>query len=157
MNTREIEYFLSTNEKISKISHGVYAADMLPKQKIEKLPQIFVVNTCSSEVKDFTNCHWICLHLKPYAIEYFDSSGHLSFLTNEHIAKFVLAQEKKIIFNCQQVQDISSNKCGYFCLAFLNYVGFHVDFATFIETFNRKNLKLNDKIVMNLFKDAYIQ
>lgn len=158
MNTREIEYFLSSNEEISKISHGVYAADMLPKHKIEKLPQIFVINTCSSEVEDFKNCHWICIHLTAYAIEYFDSAGHLSFLANEHIAKFVLTQEKKIIFNCQQVQDITSDKCGYFCLAFLNYVaGFHVDFSTFMEVFDRENLKLNDDIVMKLFRDAYIQ
>lgn len=51
MNTREIEYFLSTNEKISKISHGVYAADMLPKQKIEKLPKYLLSTPVQVKLK----------------------------------------------------------------------------------------------------------
>lgn len=155
MNTNEIELFLSSNSKISKVPHGVFAADMLPKEKIKILPQMFVVNTCTSEVKNFSNCHWICLHIKSSVIEYFDSSGDFSFLTNVHIANFVLAQQKKIVFSCQQIQDVKSQKCGYFCLSFLYYVGFYVDFKTFMKAFDYENLALNDEIVMKLFKDGY--
>lgn len=93
MNTRELEYYLSINQNISKVQHEVTAADMLPKEKIENSPKMFIVNTCTTNVKDFSECHWICFHVKSSVIEYFDSSiisrYKITLATNVDIFVFV--------------------------------------------------------------------
>lgn len=48
---------------------------------------------------------------------------------------------------CEPIQDLSSNFCGLYALAFLLWKKKNKSLKTFYSLFSESNLKLNDKIV----------
>jgi hypothetical protein len=128
---------------------GVFSKDMIPDKK---RVGSYVINMQDHD--DGQGTHWVAFIIFENAkCCYFDSYG-------VHAPKdilYFLKIFKPIGTNKRQIQYINSVKCGYFCLAFIKWFN-NVDpkkedvyelYDDFINAFS-SNLKLNDKIVMEL-------
>lgn len=161
MNTLQIDHYGYNNPYTKKVYSGCYAADLLPKTKIERknLPQAFIVNLCdSSRSDDF--CHWVALFIsKDRTIEYFDSGGTNSFSSNKHLNRFILRQKPKtILYTNKRIQSYTSSHCGIFCLLFLYAKSVGVSMKKFLGIFKTKtDLQRNDEIGNKLFYCAFTQ
>ena len=74
---------------------------------------------------------------------YFDSFG--IEILDENIKKFA-SNYYKAIYSNHYIQDLRSEKCGKFCIAFLNNVKTVNQYNHFINAFS-ENLYINDFIV----------
>ena len=92
--------------------NGVYSRDNLPN-KIKD--GAYVINL--DEHSDI-GTHWVALYVKNNDITYFDSFGV------EHIPKEINAfiRNKNIKVNIFRIQAYDSIMCGYFCIAFIDFM-----------------------------------
>ena len=105
--------------------------------------------------------HWTALIIvKKYAL-YFDSYG-LSIPTP--IKKFIFFNKcKKIYYSIDQIQSLSSNACGYYCLYFIYFITILNKRCTKYKylinrhnsIYSQDNRYLNDKILQNLIKNIF--
>jgi hypothetical protein len=128
-----------------RFSVGVYAADKIP-YKILK-PAAFIVNTDYSHQPGL---HWVAFFIPMKGkTEYFDSYGiepfvdtHVKFLANH-----------KWTFNNIEMQSLTSNVCGHYCLMFLASRMNGHSLHKFQSLFT-KNLKGNDALVKKCSKNV---
>ena len=92
--------------------NGVYSRDNL-SNKIKD--GAYAINL--DEHSDI-GTHWVALHVKNNDITYFDSFGV------EHIPKEINAfiRNKNIKVNIFRIQAYDSIMCGYFCIAFIDFM-----------------------------------
>lgn len=92
---------------------GVYAHDQLPKQ-IKRLDS-GIINLDESTG---TGSHWVAYYNngKDKDVYYFDSFG---VMPDERTIKFLETSGKRIKYNTSQIQDIVSNRCGWYTIHFL--------------------------------------
>jgi hypothetical protein len=132
---------------------GVFSKDLLPK---EKVAGSYIVNL--QDYDDGNGTHWVAFKLFSNGkCCYFDSFGMpMPVDINSWLMKF-----KPVATSNRHIQDIKSELCGYFCLAFIEYFN-DIDpkkedvfelFDDFLNCFSI-NEKTNDKIVMELL-DKY--
>ena len=132
---------------------GVFSKNLLPK---ERVMGSYIVNL--QDYEDGGGTHWTCFKIfDDNKCCYFDPFGMpMPADVNSFLMKF-----KPVACNNRHIQDIKSDKCGYFCLSFIKYFN---DFDTkkkdvfeayddFLNCFSANN-KLNDKIVMEML-DKY--
>ena len=89
----------------------------------------------------------MAISFKNNDVIYFDSFGLPC--TNKDILTFIYSVNKKYQYNALEVQHLTSNYCGLYCLAFV----MHQDkgnqkFEKFLQMFNVKNKLENDNIVV---------
>lgn len=88
-------------------------------------------------------CHWAATYVKDNTINYFDSFGMPPFqeLVNH-------AEKKNLTLPHQnnQIQDLYTTKCGYFCLYFLNEMSKGTEYL-----FDFNNTKHNRKFISKYF------
>ena len=72
MDTNEIKSILERNEVTSDVFLNVYAADKLPKDRIERDRWLLVVNFCPS---NYRGEHWVAVFSENGKLEFFDSFG----------------------------------------------------------------------------------
>lgn len=88
----------------------VYAADEIPQLITE--PSVFIVNT---DIRGKPGTHWVCFFIpKIEKIEFFDSYGFHPFI-NAHLE---FLTDKKWICNEKEMQSLTSNVCGQYCLLY---------------------------------------
>ena len=80
---------------------------------------------------------------------YFDSFGVQ--IVDENIKQFVSTYDK-VLYSNICIQDIRSEKCGEFCIAFINNVKSVMGYERFINVFSESEMYLNDFIVHDLLK-----
>jgi hypothetical protein len=123
---------------------GTFARDLLPTKPIKELPCSLIINTDKS---DKPGEHWIALYLdKNNCCEYFDSFG----LPPSHIEIISFLKKnkiKKIIYNDNQIQSITSQTCGAYCVLFVKFKCFNLKFCDLLNMFN-KNTNQNDFKIM---------
>ena len=137
MFTTEIERILRKDKQFI----GCFPIDSLPTFP-QKLPAKMIVNTGASSTKGE---HWVALLLNSKRCFYFDSFG-LPVLDNE-IHRFLSQCYKKIIYSNKCVQKYSSEKCGEFCIKFLERVKDKKTYIKFLKHFCDYNLSCNDRII----------
>ena len=93
--------------------------------------------------------HWVTVKMTKDNCFYFDSFG--VGIVNENIMKFV-SNYKKVVYSGICIQDIRSNKCGEFCIAFLKNVNSRDNYDRFINVFDDCDLYKNDFIVNDILK-----
>lgn len=86
--------------------------------------------------------------------EYFDSFGLVSFDSNINKA-FQVAKLKVTEFN-KSIQDLSSQFCGLYCIAYLIWRQLGLEKSRFARLFNTSSKIVNDATVLNLLK-LYIE
>ena len=80
-------------------------------------------------------------------VTYFDSFGI------EHIPKEVkkFISNRNIITNIYRIQNYDSIMCGYFCIAFIDYMFKGKSLTDYASLFSPNNFKKNDDIILNYF------
>ena len=129
---------------------GCFPYDKLPKLKGNNKNWSIIINTGKSGT---AGEHWVALKRKGDKCFYFDSFGLP--IVNKSIVDFVKNSEK-VHFSKICIQDISSFKCGMFCIVFIKNVNSASSYYEFINSFDFCDLYLNDNIVNNMFSEINI-
>jgi hypothetical protein len=130
---------------------GVFSKDKLP---IQKRAGSYIVNLEDHDAGGGT--HWVAFKLFDNAkVCYYDSFG---FVAPKDVTDW-LKKFQPIATNNRHIQDMKSDKCGYFCMAFIAYfhdfdVGKSDVFESYDDFLNcfSSDEKVNDRIVMDLLK-----
>ena len=135
---------------------GVFARDNLPAIKPIKYGSLsLIVNTNS--LSDNGGGHWLLVSLifnnnQVQLCEVFDplylGLEHL----HEDISVYIKRMRVETKFNNRQIQCISSDFCGFFCVC--RFLSIFVDepLSLFLNKFNYINLSNNDILVIRLIK-----
>jgi len=122
---------------------GVYPSDTSLKFKPYYSAVIFNLSAHNEK-----GTHFIAIIKKLNKIIYFDSFGEKC--TNKNILKFIDQYFLPIEYNSTKIQDDTSSLCGYFCFYFLFICFFKSkSLKHFLKKFKTKNLKTNDKKLLN--------
>ena len=121
---------------------GCYPYDTLPYIKRKSNISI-VINTANSKL---IGEHWVAIKMINNECFYFDSFG--VGIVNENIKEFVKIY-KTVIYSTRCIQNIESDKCGEFCVAFIKNVKCVESYRNFITSFS-ENGYINDIIVDTL-------
>ena len=108
----EIESIMR-DKKITNF-RGVFSKDTLPK-KMQQNESIII------NIQDFLDgggTHWVCIYndKKSKDVEYFDSFG---LYPSDIVIKYMKTLKKGIVYSSNQIQDINSVMCGYYCIYFI--------------------------------------
>lgn len=136
-------YVEDIGKKHCKNFLGVFPCNVHPKIN-KKTTDFSIIFNESKHNEDGT--HFVAIYCYKDKIFYFDSLGLKC--ENNYILKFISSLERDIIQSDKQVQSYNSIFCGYFCLAFVIYMIEHRNLRKFLNIFDEKNLKLNDKVVV---------
>ncbi len=138
---------LATSNGIQLV--GVFSKDELPRD-LRKTGN-YIINL--QDANDGGGTHWTAFKiLNTKQACYFDSFG---FLPPKEVSHY-LELYKPYAVNNRQVQDVKSDYCGYFCLAFLKVMEKPTEhpyelFDDFLNEFTN-NLKTNDKLAVDILK-----
>ena len=124
---------------------GCFPKDKLPTFP-SQFPKSLIVNT---HVSSKPGEHWVALVLFRNKCFYFDSFGLP--IVDISILRY-LKQYKKVSYSKICIQDVNSNQCGQFCIAFIQNVRSKKSYSEFVDKFDVVNVKLNDVIVNNILK-----
>ena len=112
---------------------NILCKDELTKVKLR--PNInFIINMSDSD--DGAGTHWIALYISPDLRAYYmDSFG--AVCPNE-IIKYLKPLKRKIAYSQTHIQNLTSDRCGIFSLAFLLYMNKRKKVQeTYTDTFER--------------------
>lgn len=104
--------------------------------------------------------HWAVFFCHNNYVVYFDSFG---LSPPMDIIQF--CNKKQIIYSTDHIQDIKSDACGYYCIAFIQFfnnipkknlqtnkqMGYYLN--NFLKPFDVQNKKKNEKILATILKD----
>ena len=132
-----------------KIFQGAYAADLVPlSSKVES--QAFIINTARANAP---GTHWVGLLVSSGKCHFFDSFGR------ENLNLDILNACKKVgikryHFSTKQIQPVYSEKCGFYCIAFVLSFTRGMSYRRFLKLFS-DDLGNNDKICMRFINEFY--
>ena len=111
--------------------------------------------------------HWIALYVNNKTVTYLDSFGveHIpkeikKFINSKNIIADTLRLEaydnsKNIIADILRLEAYDSVMCGYFCIGFIDVMLKGNNLTDFTNLFSPNDLKKNDGIILNHFKNRY--
>jgi len=135
---------LSNIDIENKLKHykkfkGVYSKDLLPR----KLNYGFYIINLDDSKNEGT--HWVAFLRDKNINIYFDSFG------SPPIDKLNI---KPLMMNAEQIQNINSDMCGYYCIEFIKFLynkeNFKESFQVFIDLFKNPRYNINDIILKKL-------
>ncbi|KAL3076968.1 hypothetical protein niasHT_031225 [Heterodera trifolii] len=145
MNSAQIDMLLRRMRVTSGKFIGVYPSDKIPlvlerQKRLRRYPHCMVVNTDREGTRGE---HWIACYV-PCAkrIEYFDSLGAAP---NPDLSAY-LNKFQHVQVNTHQIQFLSSDACGHFCVYFLASRCSGTPFCDVVETL-RKTRGMADWLV----------
>ena len=120
--------------------NGVYSRDNLSKIK----DGAYIINL--DEYSDI-DTHWVALWVNNNSVTYFDSFGV------EHIPKEIIKfiENKNIKTNVSRIQAYDSIMCGYFCIAFIDFMFKGKSLADHTNLFSPDDFKENDDTILKYF------
>lgn len=125
--------------------NGWYSKDTLPNQLKYGW---YMVNMQDHNKGNGT--HWVCLKYNPFTSIYFDSFGVI--LPYDILERC----NHNMVYNEEQIQDINSTACGWFCIALIlsdkdKNLNEGVFLNRYIHNFSKDTL-INDRILKDLLK-----
>ena len=121
--------------------NDVYSRDNLPN-KIKD-------GACVTNLDEYSDIgtHWIALYVKNNVVTYFDSFGV------EHIPKEIktFIKNRNIKTNIFRTQAYDSTMCGYFCIAFIDFMFKGKSLTEYTNLFSTNDFKKNDDIILDYF------
>lgn len=143
MDTISIHCAIKTFQR-QNIFKGVFPCDTLPNKF--SLPAIFVINLSPHTE---SGSHWVSAYISVNRIAfYFDSFGLP--IKNSYILRFLKKHAIRVTYNKNQLQHITSNKCGKFCCVFAITILKDYSISSFMNKFC-KNLFVNDIVIENMY------
>ena len=106
---------------------------------------IFIYNL---EPSYMNGSHWVSTWVKNNVINYFDSFGLPPF---EELVDHAKRKNLTLLHQNQQLQNLYSTVCGYYCLYFLYEMHNGTDYFDLLKPF-RKDTKYNDNFIEKYFK-----
>ena len=125
----EINYF-----KYNPRFNGVFSQNNSPRIKDG-------ANVINLNDKNIKGTHWVSLFIDRKLAVYFDSFG-IEYIPQEVLNKI---RDKSVTHNIFRIQDNESIMCGFYCIAFIEYMLARKTFYT--NLFSANNYKKNDKII----------
>ena len=125
-----------------KIFRGTYPSNLLPLRSKGKT-QAFVINTDRDHLP---GSHWVGLILSGGKCRYFDSFGREN-LNLDILTALKTVGIKSYIYNSRQIQPAVSNKCGFYCIAFVLSFIHGMSYHSFLKLFSN-DLEKNDEICL---------
>jgi len=143
MNSIQINSLLSEY----KCFIGTYPLDLIPKKQIMLRPCALIVNTDESSKPGE---HWVAIYLYDNcSAEYFDSFGLMPL--HHEILMFLRRNKiKNLVYNPNQIQSITSNTCGAYCVLFVKFKCLNFNFCDLIKCFSSNTFKNDIKIFYSL-------
>ena len=117
--------------------HGVFSSNNI-NLSLKHLTKFSIVCNLSNENED--GSHFVAIIVLPTYVLYIDSFG-LPCVT-ESVCKFLSLLNKPIYHNSKQIQDFSSNYCGFYCMMYVLYFDKERSFTVKFTN----NLKKNDML-----------
>ena len=94
--------------------------------------------------------HWVATYVKNGIINYFDSFGMPPF---QEIVNHAKTKNMTLLHQSDQIQNLLTTTCGYFCLYFLNEMSKGRSYYDSLKVFNIHNTMKNEKYIENYFKN----
>ena len=147
MYSSQIYKALNSDNKISPYFAGVFPCDQLKNMTIS-YPSALVANTDPSNKKGE---HWVAFHFdKKGKSEYFDSYGFPP--VQEEFLSFSLdnvKQGQKVLYNNIQLQSLTSDVCGQYCITFLSKRARGVPMKDIVKKYTGSYPGAKDKTMAN--------
>ena len=77
--------------------------------------------------------HWVATYVKDNVINYFDNFGMAPF---QEIVDHAQERNLTLLHQDQQIQNLYTTTCGFFCLYFLNEMHKNVDYFDLLQVFS---------------------
>ena len=132
-----------------KIFKGTFPSDLVPLRS-KTQTQAFVINTSGNNLP---GSHWVALIVSDGKCRYFDSFG----VENLNLDILTVLKEVGITnydFCSRQIQPLYSDKCGFYCVAFILSFVHGISYRKFIDIFS-DDLEINDKICLQFLNEIY--
>ena len=107
---------------------------------------LFIFNL---EPSYMSGSHWVAIYVKNGIINYFDSFGMPPF---QEIVNHAKRTNMTLVHQSDQIQNLLTTTCGYFCLYFLNEMSKGRSYYDSLKVFNSHNTMENEKYIENYFK-----
>ena len=95
--------------------------------------------------------HWVSLFIDNNLALYFDYFG-TGYIPQEVLNKI---RDKSITHNIFRIQANKSVMCGFYCMAFIEYMLSRKTLLDYTNSFSPNDYRMNDKIMYKYFKDEY--
>ena len=129
------------------ITKAITSIDKLSQISITstRQPVAFIVNTSPFPLPG----HWIALiFTNDFHCIFFDPLGPTLPHQPEEISVFIQKNSLSVEFNLNQIQNFSSDFCGFFCIAKIISFMSNESHSTFSSYFSHQNTALNDTLVV---------
>ena len=94
--------------------------------------------------------HWVATYVKDNVINYFDSFGMPPFQEMVNNAK---KKNLTLLHQNNQIQNIQTTTCGYFCLYFLNEMNKGKSYYDLLKVFNTNDTMKNETFIEHYFRN----
>ena len=107
---------------------------------------LFIYNL---EPSYMSGSHWVATYVKNNVINYFDSFGLPPF---QEIVNHAKKRNLTLLHQDDQIQNIMTTTCGYFCLYFLNEMNKGQTYFDLLKVFDKHDTMKNEKFIEKYFK-----
>ena len=97
--------------------------------------------------------HWVATFVKDGRINYFDSFGLPPF---QEIVNHAKKNNLTLMHQKNQIQNLFTTTCGYFCLYFLNEMNKGNTYFDLLQVFDIDDTMKNEKFIEKYFKNPSI-
>ena len=108
---------------------------------------LFIYNL---EPSYMSGSHWVSTYVKDNVINYFDSFGLPPF---QEIVNHARKKNLTLLHQNNQIQNINTTTCGYFCLYFLNEMNKGISYFNLLKVFDIHDTIKNEKFLERYFKN----
>ena len=150
---------MTTNREIDRLLgpssysyHGTYASDFLPRRNFTSFPTSLIINLSKHNIQEAG--HYVAVYETHRDIYYFDSFAlNPSVLNATPVCNLLDRSGKRQHFNVTPIQSVYSDKCAYFCIAFILFFDkiSKKSIDNFVKLFHQ-NTRDNDEIVLEIMK-----
>ena len=109
---------------------------------------LFIYNL---EPSYMSGSHWVTTYVKDNVINHFESFGMPSF---QELLNHAKERNLTLLHQNQQIQNLYTTTCGYFCLYFLNEMHKNVHYFDLLQVFSFDTNK-NEKFIENYFRGSF--
>ena len=94
--------------------------------------------------------HWVATYVKDNVINYFDSFGMPPF---QEIVNHAKKKNLTLLHQNNQIQNIQTTTCGYFCLYFLNEMNKGNSYYDLLQVFDINDTMKNERFIEYYFRN----
>ena len=108
---------------------------------------LFIYNL---EPSYMSGSHWVATYVKDNVINYFDSFGMPPF---QELVNHSKRKNLTLLHQNNQIQNLYTTTCGYFCLYFLNEMNKGNSYHDLLKVFNIHDTMKNERFIKNYVKN----